>query len=167
MARLDDLQQLEAELVALQPHACGCPHELITAASGVVQFCPPAVRRCNSACVHRPKDGDDTQLSEINHFRALIERAIDLQILDDEVGHRYCMESSEIHDMLWGIDDVANAEAEGLGVDGELDGITDFDHHWLVELTRNRQQPYVADQDTLINGLLDRVRGAIKMERAA
>lgn len=161
MSRLDDLRQLEADLVVLTPRACGCTHELISAATGVTQFCLPDVRRCNSACIHRPKDGDDSQMDERSYFRSLVVRAIGLDLLSDEEGDKFCRDSYNIHQHLWGLDDVANAASEGLRDDGELVGITDFSSHWLVKDMKSRQRSHVEDLQYMQDIILARIRSAI------
>jgi hypothetical protein len=155
MSRLDDLRLLEADLVVLQPRACGCLHELISSATGIVQFCAVAAQARNTACFHRPNPDD---------LRSAINRAIQLQLLSSREVNDFLRDDQNIYRALADLDREAQLVSEELEEGGELIGINDFADHWLTLDIRERQQSHVDDLRYMIDTILLRVRKAIAHE---
>jgi hypothetical protein len=148
MTRLDDLRQLEAELSAVRPSRCGCVHELISFASGKVQFCPSATREANAICFHR---------KDTRHFSKLLGEAARLNLLNEEEEAQYLREAESIRHSVQDIDVRARDTAQSLALSGDLLGITDFSQHWLANETRDRQRSNVEDVDFMIDTILGRI----------
>jgi hypothetical protein len=86
---------------------------------------------------------------------------MDLALLTEAEGTRFCQEDHAIFNALGYIDEEAFLRSEELAENGELEGITDFENHWLVQEASDRQSSHVEDLQVILDTISMRAHGDI------
>ncbi len=160
MSRLEDLQWVQQETTKIQPRACGCVHELISASTGVDQFCPLSIRESNALCQHR----SDARKADLT---LLVGEAARLNIISPTEERTFLRFAQDMHRAVLEIDDRALGTSEELADAGELIGITDFTNHWLAQEVRDRQRGHAEEIQEVLSIIRERAIAAINSLKGA